>query len=63
MVLHRHMDRCDYNALQNSITDFPFLRNNCLHCQLPFSDALEVQHHEQRSIYSENKSSYTEKNV
>ena len=30
--------------------------------QLPFSDALEVQHHEQRSIYSENKSSHTEKN-
>ena len=48
-----HMDGCDYNALQNSITDFYFLCNNCLQCQLPFSGTLEVQHHEQRSICSE----------
>ena len=25
-----HMDGCNYNALQNSITDFSFLCNNCL---------------------------------
>ena len=30
---------------------------------MPFSDALEVQHHEPRSIYSENKSSHTDKNL
>ena len=58
-----HVDGCDYNALQNSITDFSFLCNNCLPDQLPCSDALEVQHHEQRSIYSENKSSHTEKKL
>ena len=55
------MDGCDYNALQNSITDFSFLCNNCLQGQLPFSDTIEVQHHEQRSVCSENKSSPTEK--
>ena len=56
-----HMDGCDSNALQNSITDFSFLCNNCLQGQLPFSDTKEVQHHEQRSICSENKSSPAEK--
>ena len=55
------MDGCDYNALQNSITDFSFLYNNCLQCQLLFSDTIEVQHHEQRSICSEHKSSPAEK--
>ena len=58
-----HMDGCDYNALQNSITYFSFFCINCLHGQLPFCDTIEVQHHEQRSICSENKSSPTEKKL
>ena len=58
-----HMDGCDYNALQNSLPDFSFLCNNCLQGQLPFSDTIEVQHHDQRSICSENKSSPAEKKM
>ena len=34
-----------------------------MHGQLPFSDTIEFQHHEQRSICSENKSSPAEKKL
>ena len=39
------MDGCDYNALQNSITDFYFLCNTCLQGQLPFSDNIDSNVH------------------
>ena len=58
-----HIDVCDYNTLQNAITNFSFLCNNCLQGQLPCSDTLEVQHHEQRSIFPENKTRPTDKNM